>query len=148
MSSSGSSMMYPQQMMAFSSRNAHMGTTTDSTAECPPSTAKPDIKALCELKKKIVGNLPTTCSHCGVALLPQSIIERHTGEVIAYCKAPGACGKSLVLFAGVDLSYPVYKRFCPFKFKEPANQMKQASQMRLYTSPVSFSLVQRMDFQY
>ena len=34
---------------------------------------------------------------------------------MAYCKKPGACGKSLVLFAGVDLVRPVYRKICPFK---------------------------------
>ena len=34
---------------------------------------------------------------------------------MAYCKTPGACGRSQVLFAAIDPSIPNYKKICPFK---------------------------------
>jgi hypothetical protein len=122
----GTSCMYQQQMPAFSIRDElGGGLTTNSTPDDPPQHESPDWIKLCELKRSIVQNLPTTCSHCGSGFPDGSIVERRDGDIVAYCKASGACGRSLVLFAAVDRSYPVYKKFCPFRAVEPSSAEAQ-----------------------
>jgi hypothetical protein len=72
------------------------GRKTDSTPTEPPSYKIPDIKGLCELKKKILANLPSQCAHCGKPHKHSlgSFKERSDDEIIAYCKTKEGCGKS------------------------------------------------------
>lgn len=98
-----------------------LGARTNSTAESPPTQDAPDIAGLCALKRQIVTNLPTACTHCGAELKKEYCVELKDDEcIMAYCKTPGACGKSLVLFAGFDRTYPVYTQTCCFKRIEAA----------------------------
>lgn len=117
MSESGPSIMYAQQAVAFDARAALMGHTTDSTPETPPTHTAPDIVQLCALKKQVLQNLPTSCVHCKAEIKKEYIVE-HNGSIMAYCKTPGACGRSLVLFAGVDFTYPVYAQTCVYTHAE------------------------------
>lgn len=114
----GTSRMYACQAPAFAARDELVGIQTDSTPEHPPHHDTPDWRRLCDLKLSIVQSLPTACSHCGAVLEPEFIIERRDGDIVAYCKTKGACGKSQVLFAAVDPTYPVYTKFCPFRTAE------------------------------
>lgn len=114
----GPSRMYMQQMAAFSARSSMITDLGPSTEDSPPAFTPPDIEGLKALKKSVVENLPTHCSHCRAELLPEYFVERDGGTVIAYCKKRGACGKSLVLFAGVDMVRPIYRKICPFKMRE------------------------------
>ena len=107
--------MYPQQAPAFEARNQFGGSISDSTVDSPPTFVAPDFAALCEIKKTVVNNLPAMCCHCGAEYPPGSIIERQDGDIMAYCKLRGACGKSLVLFASIDRTAPVYQKFCKFQ---------------------------------
>lgn len=111
---SGPRIMYELQTSAFSARSELMGTITDSTNILPPTHSPPNIIELCTLKRRILSALPTECGHCQAQYPPKSIIE-HGGSIIGYCKLRGACGRSLVLFAGVDMTCPVYEKICPFK---------------------------------
>lgn len=119
MSAFSPTQMYAQQAVAYSSRDSLLGETTNSTPESPPTQTPPDIERLCELRRHVLRNLPTTCSHCKAEMLKDDIVD-HKGSIIAYCKTPGACGRSLVLYAGVDFSYPVYEQTCPYKYTPPA----------------------------
>lgn len=107
--------MYMQQQPAFEARSRMVTDLGPSTETSPPVFTEPDIEGLKNLKKQVVENLPTHCSHCNADMLPDYCCELKDGSVMAYCKKPGACGKSLVLFAGVDLVRPVYRKICPFK---------------------------------
>ncbi len=93
------------------------GLKTDSTPTSPPSHTIPDIKGLCDLKKKILSNLPDKCAHCGKPHKHSlgSYKERDNDEIIAYCKTKDGCGRSQILFAALDLSYPEYKQICIFE---------------------------------
>lgn len=105
--------MYAQQAVAYDARAALLGQTTDSTPKTPPTQTPPDIVQLCALRKQILKNLPSTCVHCNAEMKKEYIVD-HKGSIMAYCKAPGACGRSLVLFAGVDFTYPVYAQTCVY----------------------------------
>jgi hypothetical protein len=107
--------MYAAQSAAFSARDVLLGRKTDSTSDSPPSFTSPNLEELCSLKKKVLAELPTHCIHCDAEYTKKSFVETKDGAVMAYCKQPGACGKSLVLFAGVDLSTPIYIRVCMFQ---------------------------------
>ena len=115
MSAAGPSRMYAQQAVAYSARDSMAGRQTDSTEDSPPTHTAPDLEGLCELKKKIIANPPTHCCHCNAEFTENSIVEIRDECIMAYCKKKGACGKSLVLFAGLNLTYPVYAKICPFK---------------------------------
>lgn len=104
-----------QQQPAFEARSRMVTDLGPSTENTPPVFTEPDIEGLKNLKKQVVENLPTHCSHCSADMLSEYCCELKDGSVMAYCKKPGACGKSLVLFAGVDLVRPVYRKICPFK---------------------------------
>ncbi len=114
---SGPSRMYQAQTVAFNARSELMGVKTDSTPETPPTHTLPNVVELSALKQRIVSNLPTNCVHCEAIYPPNSFLE-HKGSVMAYCKLKGACGRSLVLFAGVEMNTPVYTKICPFKAPE------------------------------
>jgi hypothetical protein len=105
--------MYQIQAPAFNARSQILGTPTNSTPDTPPIHPPIDVAQLCALKKSVIANLPTTCGHCGAELPPRSIVE-HDGSIMAYCKKPGACGRSQVLYAAVDFKTPVYKKVCIF----------------------------------
>lgn len=100
--------MYMCQTVAYQARDKLGGTKTDSTLTAPPSHTPPDITALCELRKKVLSELPKTCAHCKAPLLHSigSFVERPDGSLMAYCKGKGACGRSQVLFAPFDRSVP------------------------------------------
>lgn len=110
--------MYAQQTVAYAARDALIGETTNSTPESPPILTPPDIVKLCDLRREILRNLPTTCTHCKAEMLKEYIVD-HKGSIIAYCKTPGACGRSLVLYAGVDFSYPIYEQTCRYVYTPP-----------------------------
>jgi hypothetical protein len=112
-------MMYAQQSAAYSARDNYGSHRTDSTKDEPPSHSTPNLEELCNLKKKIVTDLPTNCVHCGADYPLGSIIELKDQCIVAYCKKKGACGKSLVLFAGLDLVVPSYVQVCKFEAVTP-----------------------------
>lgn len=112
---SGPRQMYAQQTVAFEARNRMASVKTDSTWDTPPTYTRPDIEGLTALKKQIVNNLPKKCSHCEADLFKECFVELKDGTIMAYCKTKGACGRSLVLFAGVDMIIPQYVKVCPFK---------------------------------
>lgn len=128
------SMMYQHQSLAFEARGACTSAATNSTPNSPPYQGEPDLRRLCDLKKSVIANLPTHCSHCNAPLTPNMCLELRGGEIMAYCKTKGACGKSLVLFAGVDLTYPIYEKFCPFRAVE-AGSAPQTSATPQLISP-------------
>jgi hypothetical protein len=117
MSASGPSMMYATQRPAFEARKVLLDASfkSPSTPTSPPEYDPIDVLALCALKKSVVSHLPTHCIHCGAEYPQGSIVELSDGTVMAYCKCKGACGKSHVLFAGVDVSTPIFEKTCPFK---------------------------------
>lgn len=49
---------------------------------------------------------------------------------MAYCKTSGACGRSHVLFAAIDLKIPQYRQICIFK-KPESSQAVNSSGMPL-----------------
>lgn len=117
---SGPRMMYQTQAVAFNARNEILGKATDSTPITPPSVPAIDLNALCKLKRDIVSNLPKNCLHCGAEYpieVKGTFVERDDGSIMAYCKQKGACGRSHVLFAGVELVKPVYEQVCVFTYK-------------------------------
>lgn len=120
MSSAGPSRMYAQQAVAYSARDSLLGEHTDSTPDTPPTIAAPDLEGLCALKRQVVENLPAACVHCGAEMLKEYCVELKDQCVISYCKKKGACGRSLVLFAGFDRTYPIYSKTCCFKQVEEA----------------------------
>jgi hypothetical protein len=143
---SGPREMYELQSAAFSARSELLGIVTDSTTILPPTHSPPNIVELCALKRRILNNLPTECGHCHAIYPPNSIVE-HTGSVIGYCKLPGACGRSLILFAGVDMTCPVYQKICPFKAVEEEvipvpSQSGNVSAAQVEQTPI-FSQVQQ-----
>eukprot|EP01040_Poterioochromonas_malhamensis_P018649 gene18649-21832_t len=107
--------MYAQQAPAFEARSRMITDLGPSTEDSPPVFTLPDIEGLKALKKQVVENLPTKCVHCEADMLPEYCTELRDGTVMAYCKKRGACGRSLVLFAGVKLVRPVYRKICPFQ---------------------------------
>lgn len=118
---SGPSRMYVQQTAAFSLRDQFLSELeTDSTPESPPSFTAPNLEALADLKRQVLQNPPEKCVHCGAGLTKEMIVELKDGAIMAYCKTKGACGRSLVLFAGVDVTYPIYRKICPFEAVAPA----------------------------
>ena len=119
MSATGPRAMYQVQQAAYTARNNFVLKPTDSTPETPPTHPPIDVEGICQLKKDVVANLPKVCCHCESEYPPGSIIERPEGSIIAYCKLKGACGKSRVLFAGIELSVPVYEKIC--RFQKPAS---------------------------
>ena len=116
---SGPRQMYAVQTAAFDFRRSHVGIATDSTPTSPPTRKPLDLEAIAAQKRHIVNNLPTHCSHCNAEFPPQSIVELKDGSVTAYCKKKGACGKSHVLFAGIELKQPIYEQVCVFRRIEP-----------------------------
>lgn len=126
MSAFSPTQMYAQQTVAYEARDALIGETTNSTSESPPFQTPPDIEKLCQLRKHILRNLPTTCTHCNAEMLKEYIVD-HKGSIIAYCKTPGACGRSLVLYAGVDFTYPVYEQTCPYTYTSPVVDAEAAA---------------------
>ena len=110
--------MYAQQAPAFEARSRMITDLGPSTENSPPVFTLPDIEGLTALKKQVVENLPTKCVHCGADMLPEYCTELRDGTVMAYCKKRGACGRSLVLFAGVKLVRPIYRQICPFQSAE------------------------------
>ncbi len=88
--------MYACQTAAYQARNQMGGTKTDSTPDKPPSHQAPDLEGLCALRKKILSSLPKKCAHCDKPLKHSlgSFVERKDHSLIAYCKTPGACGRS------------------------------------------------------
>ena len=124
-------MMYQCQAPAYAARNEIVGKPTDSTPTTPPSVPEIDVEALCKLKREIVSNLPTNCPHCQ-AEYPRDIkgtfVElRNCGSIVAYCKKPGACGRSNVIFAGVELARPVYEQVCVFRRRVPGEPIENPS---------------------
>jgi len=85
---------------------------TDSTPDTPPSCNVDPVKA-CEVKKKLIANLPAKCGHCQQKLNTGVIIERNPGDIVAYCKAKD-CGRSQVLFSAIPERIPLYIKVCPF----------------------------------
>lgn len=112
---SGPSRMYQSQTAAFLARRSLVTDLGPSTVDTPPVFNPPDIDGLKALKKQVVENLPKTCVHCGAELFPECFLERIDGSIMQYCKKKGACGRSLVLFAGVEMTKPVYRKICPFE---------------------------------
>eukprot|EP01040_Poterioochromonas_malhamensis_P002183 gene2183-2324_t len=119
---SGLNQMYAIQRPAYAARAELTGPVTDSTPTTPPTHPPLDVAGLCNLKKSVVQNLPTTCGHCGAELPPRSIIE-HNGAVVAYCKLKGACGRSQVLYAAVEFKTPIYRQVCKFVHRPSAERV-------------------------
>lgn len=112
--------MYAVQTAAYEFRGSHVGIETNSTPTTPPTHKPLDLEAITAQKIHIVNNLPTHCAHCQAEFPPQSIVELKDGCVMAYCKQKGACGKSQVLFAGIELKTPIYGKSCRFQRIQPA----------------------------
>ncbi len=111
----GPVIMYVQETKAFADRAKLIGTARNSTPSSPPINTNVDIDGLCKLKQKVINNLPLQCGHCGINYLEKtSFAEFMDGTIMAYCKGPGCCGRSMVLFAGVELWTPTYTQICPF----------------------------------
>ncbi|CAF1065991.1 unnamed protein product [Adineta steineri] len=110
------SKMYAIQAPAFDAAVTYQPPTTNSTSD-HPSIHTVNLEAACEAKKKIVHNLPTKCEHCDTPFnAPNCIVELvKTGDVMAYCRGQGGCGRSQVLFVGVKTSIPRYRKVCVFK---------------------------------
>ncbi len=101
MQSNNVRMMYQSQQPAYAARSEIIGKITDSTPTTPPSIPEINLDELCRLKREIVSNLPTHCVHCQ-AEYPKDIkgvfVEmKNDNTIVAYCKKPGACGRSHVL---------------------------------------------------
>jgi hypothetical protein len=121
--------MYEIQRPAYEARSQLVGKPTDSTPDTPPAYPALDVVGLCNLKKSIVENLPTTCSHCGAEFPIGSIVELGNEEIVAYCKKPGACGRSQVLFAAVDFRTPAYKKVCIYSPKDDSSSVPDLSEI-------------------
>lgn len=119
MSANGPSMMYQVQRPAFEARKTILDACCigPSTATSPPQIQAINIQEVCELKKQAIANKPINCVHCGAKHPERSIIETKDGSIIAYCREKGACGKSNVIFAGIELSTPQFEQVCPFQHR-------------------------------
>jgi hypothetical protein len=104
--------LYECQIPAYQSHSAYNAKVTNSTPTSPPEVTPTDINAACQKKKEIVNNLPTKCSHCGMAT--GSIVELKDGSIMAYCKS-SECGRSQVLYVAPSLTTPKYKQVCVFE---------------------------------
>ena len=67
-----------------------------STKDKPPSHSEINIHALKEIREKLLKNLPDKCAHCGAPHKHSlgSYKELRDECLMAYCRTPGACGKS------------------------------------------------------
>jgi hypothetical protein len=119
------SRMYQVQTAAFDAADSYRPPVTNSTPQHPPvHTVK--IDEACKAKQEALAHLPTNCSHCGTTLSGAScIVEIKSGDVMAYCRDAGGCGKSQVLFCSVPLTVPTYKQVCVFKSAPTAARSKQ-----------------------
>jgi hypothetical protein len=107
--------MYNEQGEPYEAPSQFIDTPTNSTADTPPTHAPLDFAGLCNLKKSVVGNLPKNCGHCGAELPPKSIVELKNGEIMAYCRKKGACGRSQTLFESVEFKSPIYEKVCIYE---------------------------------
>lgn len=119
MSANGPSMMYQVQRPAFEARKTILDACCigPSTSTTPPQIQAINIQEVCALKKQAITNKPLNCVHCGAKHPERSIIETKDGSIIAYCREKGACGKSNVIFAGIELSTPQFEQVCPFQHR-------------------------------
>eukprot|EP00698_Gefionella_okellyi_P024277 TRINITY_DN851_c0_g1_i12.p1 TRINITY_DN851_c0_g1~~TRINITY_DN851_c0_g1_i12.p1 ORF type:complete len:213 (+),score=22.79 TRINITY_DN851_c0_g1_i12:626-1264(+) len=128
-------MMYQSQAAAFGAADLYRPHATNSTPTQPP-TQHLDIPAACAQKKKVVANLPTKCVHCGKAFESgkNCLAELRDGDIMAYCRSSGGCGRSQVLFSSIPLTVPKYRQVCVFKADEEmevaAEQSQQAGQVQ------------------
>jgi hypothetical protein len=117
--------MYEIQNFAFAAADVYQPPKTNSTPDHPPVHIV-DLQAACAAKKKIVENLPTKCGHCSTSFnAPNCIVEIKDGDVMAYCRGQGGCGKSQVLFVGVNASIPRYRKVCVFKTSVPPAEQNE-----------------------
>jgi hypothetical protein len=117
--------MYACQTPAFDQRQQFMPKKTDSTPTTPPTFTQLDVEGLCRAKRNAVRSAPTTCTHCASA----AVRICDSGEcVMAYCQGK-TCGKSQILFAPPDLTYPVYRKVCVFVGGD-ANELPMPSSQR------------------
>ena len=115
----GPEKMYKCQQAAFDIREVMLGQPTDSTPTTPPTVPDIDLVALCRRKREIINNLPNHCIHCNAEYPKDTLgvfveLRDDSQTIMAYCRKPGACGRSRVLFAGVDLVKPIYEQVCIF----------------------------------
>lgn len=122
--------MYACQTAAFSFRNQHSfnSNVTDSTPTSPPTHKALDLSAICTQKWEIINNLPHNCVHCSAEFPPKSVVELKDCSIMAYCKKPGACGKSQVLFAGIELKSPIYEQVCAFQAIEHKLEIEDSNE--------------------
>jgi hypothetical protein len=112
-------MMYQSQAACFDAAAANAArTVTDSTPTAPPTFQPADLTAALAEKQRVVAMLPLPeCIHCGTT--KPTVVQRHDGDVVMYCKGEGGCGKSHWLFKCPDLRVPVYEQCCPFEKEQP-----------------------------
>lgn len=107
--------MYQMQQQAFASHAAYAPSTTDSTSETPPTFVRADMAGAMQQKAAILSALPETCAHCNAPMIAVGgFVEDAKGNVWQYCRQPGACGKSRILFKMCDRRVPVYEQVCVF----------------------------------
>ena len=51
-----------------------------------------------------------------------SFVERPDNSIMAYCKTKDACGRSHVLFAGIDKTIPKYEQICIFESEKKIDE--------------------------
>jgi hypothetical protein len=117
--------MYACQTPAFDQRQQFMPKKTDSTPTTPPTFTQLDVAGLCRAKRNALRSAPTTCTHCASAAVR---IRASEDCVMAYCQGK-TCGKSQILFAPPDLTYPVYRKVCVFVGGD-ANELPMPSSQR------------------
>ncbi|ELR12997.1 uncharacterized protein ACA1_096690 [Acanthamoeba castellanii str. Neff] len=115
----GLAMMYQVQAPAYEAARAYAPTTTYSTPTTPPTFTPADLVAAAARKRAIIADLPAACAHCGASFAGVAsgpcVVELKGGEIVAYCKAAGGCGRSQVLFVQPDLNMPEYEQVCVFE---------------------------------
>jgi len=124
------SMMYQSQTQAYNAQQQYSSKITDSTESTPPTFIPPNLSLASQQKRQVIHNLPSSCVHCGSPLTSQMISEVSGGTIMAYCKTPGACGRSQVLFVPPSFSKPKYEKVCIFLRNRNA-QVKSGAELSL-----------------
>ena len=95
-----------QEAAAYRQRKRTLTTTACTQSGCCRG---------CGSKKTAISRLPTQCVHCKTPLnTPSCIQEISCGDIMAYCRGAGGCGRSQVLWSAIPLTVPVYKQVCVF----------------------------------
>lgn len=103
--------------MSAATRTATVVHSDSATETIPPPVSLPDVAEMCRQKRAIVSHLPVACGHCASPSV--RIVERGTGEIVAYCDRSGACGRSQVLYYQAKLTVPVFEKRCLFQAPAP-----------------------------